>query len=554
MMTTHRRTQGAFLALGTAVFALSIAASQSPSFAQESESEACAMLEDPELRPLMSSALEIKLGILCQLESGEAATLDSLDLDAIPPAAGPAKPESLTNGFLFKKPDRLVNDPAQDVVNFTQSETSLSKAGFSNLCAAWNDAGQLSNLLAFGLSGFGYSANGGKSWVDGGFFPPGPPPPNSGFPDTNFGDPSLAYSIRDHAFYYAALSTAGLSLWKSTDLCRSFSYVGPITLDMSDDKELIAIDNNIFSPFFGRIHVGWTRFSAFPDRNLTSYSDNGGGNWSFPATLVGSGPAAIGMWPSVAPDGTVYFALERRCFGVGCLHDQLMYRSVNGGATWNQAADIDTATRRPQDAAATASCGRAALNGDIRNLSSPQIAIHKDANAPAGYVIHTTFPRDPDGFGPDVSDVYYRRSVDGGASWSAAVRLNDDATDTDQWYPAIGVNFLGVVVVSWYDRRRDPVNNLRFDRFAVVSKDGGLNWGPNKRVSDVSSPVSQNNPHFDGLARCYHGDYDQLVVGLFHGHILWSDDRRIVAPHGPDPDIRFDNLFLFGGFSVAGAK
>ena len=43
------------------------------------------------------------------------------------------------------------------------------------------------------------------------------------------------------------------------------------------------------------------------------------------------------------------------------------------------------------------SCGRQALNGDIRNLSSPQIAIHKDATASAGYVIHAIYPYDSDG-------------------------------------------------------------------------------------------------------------------------------------------------------------
>ena len=258
------------------------------------------------------------------------------------------------------------------------------------------------------------------------------------------------------------------------------------------------------------------------------------------------------MWPAVAPNGDVFFALENRCFFVGCLHDQWIYRSTDGGNSWAQASDIDTATRQPQNAAATAACGRGALNGDIRYLSSPQIAIHRDFKAPAGYVIHATFPRDSDGDGPDDSDVYYRRSVDGGSVWSAPVKLNDDATNTDQWFPSIGVNQFGYVVVSWYDRRRDPLNNFRFDRFAVVSQNGGMSWGPNKRISDVSSPVSQNNPHFDGLSRCYHGDYDQLAVGLFQAHILWSDDRRIVAPHGPDPDIWFDNLLLFRGHKLAG--
>ena len=74
-----------------------------------------------------------------------------------------------------------------------------------------------------------------------------------------------------------------------------------------------------------------------------------------------------------------------------------------------------------------------------------------------------------------------------------------------------------------------------FDRFVATSEDGGLTFDANVRVSDVSSPVSQNLPHFDGLATCYHGDYDQLAVEEATAHILWSDDRRIT---GSGPTIR----------------
>ena len=85
------------------------------------------------------------------------------------------------------------------------------------------------------------------------------------------------------------------------------------------------------------------------------------------------------------------------------------------------------------------------------------------------------------------------------ASWSAEIQLNTDGTTTDQWYPAIAVNENGVVVASWYDRRLDTANNMRFDRYARVSADGGLSWGPNKRISDVSSPVASVNPNFDTI-------------------------------------------------------
>jgi hypothetical protein len=375
-------------------------------------------------------------------------------------------------------------------------------------------------------------------------------------PDLSFGDPSLAYSVRDRTFFYASLSSAGLSLWRSEDRCRTFDYVRPIHIGGGDDKELIAVDNNRYSPYFGRIYVGWTNFSLLDDLNQTSYSDDGGATWSAAVSLPGSGTNGQGMWPAVAPHGEVYFALLERCFAFGCLQAQRIYKSVTGGDTWFEVAPIGENQLIPLDVESTLNCDRQALNGNIRNLSSPQIAIQRKRTAPAGYVIHAVYPYDSDGAGPDESNVFYRRSVNGGLSWSPEVQLNDDHTTTDQWFPALGVNQRGVVVVSWYDRRVDPANNLKFVRFANISWDSGRTWGRNFRVSAVISEVAQTLPNFDPLiAPCYHGDYDQIAVLPEVAHIVWSDDRR-VTDQGPNPDVYAKTIALkrprHRGVAVAG--
>ena len=291
--------------------------------------------------------------------------------------------------------------------------------------------------------------------------------------------------------------------------------------------------------------MGWTEFSRSQDLNVATFSDDGGQTWSAPAVLPGSGLDGQGVWPAVAPNGDVYMALVDRAFNIGGLQDQWIFKSTNGGASWQQMPDIGTDQFRPEDIFATAACGRQALNGFIRNLSSPQITISPDPAAPAGYVIHAVYPYDSDFNGADQSNVFYRRSVDGAETWSDEIRLNDDVTTTDQFFPALGVGETGVLVASWYDRRLDPANNLLFDRFAAFSLDGGLSWSANERVSDVSSPVAQTNPNFDpGIqAACYHGDYDQLAVTGNSGHIVWSDDRRITEL-GPNPDVYYDQLVI----------
>jgi hypothetical protein len=434
--------------------------------------------------------------------------------------------------------DVLVNNPTADMAGFghtTQSETSVVAVG-TTVCVAWNDTGDFNSG-----TGFGFSDDGGKTFTDGGGFPPGPG--DGVHRDLSEADPSLAYSVRDSAFYYASLSFWwGMALWRSNNGCRTFQYVAPLRSDFPD-KELIAIDNTPTSPFFGRIHIGWLNDSLTNDKMVAAFSDDGGASWSSFAPMPGSGTLAQGMYPAIAPNGHVYMAVVNQAANVGGLQDQFIFKSTNGGVSWTKMANIASGQLRSENAASSAACGRQALNGNIRNMSLPQIKITVDTAAPAGYAIHAIYAYDSDGAGPDNSNVFHRRSVDGAASWSAEAKLNDDTTTTDQFFPALGVSATGMLVASWYDRRLDP-NNLAFDRYATFSTNRGLSWRPNRRISDVSSPVAQTNPNFDSeVGRCYHGDYDEIAVTGTLAHVVWSDDRNLTET-GPNPDVFHDKFVL----------
>ncbi|HMO39353.1 MAG TPA: T9SS type A sorting domain-containing protein [Saprospiraceae bacterium] len=119
-------------------------------------------------------------------------------------------------------------------------------------------------------------------------------------------------------------------------------------------------------------------------------------------------------------------------------------------------------------------------------------------------------------------DIYYSRSTDGGATWSAAIVLNDNNdNDTHQFFPSLAVNDAGIVVTTWYDRRGD-VNNRMTNYYMTLSRDGGLTFEPNVAISTQSSDfgvIGQSNGNF-GV-----GEYTQVVATSGYALPFWADGR-----------------------------
>ena len=120
-------------------------------------------------------------------------------------------------------------------------------------------------------------------------------------------------------------------------------------------------------------------------------------------------------------------------------------------------------------------------------------------------------------------DVYFSRSVDGGANWSVPQVLNDNTANiyTDQYYPAITVSPLGRLIVMWCDRRND-VQNKNTDIYLAYSNDGGQTFPPNLRVTSAStdfSTVGSKNGNF-GI-----GEYNCVLATNSFAIPVWADGR-----------------------------
>ena len=88
------------------------------------------------------------------------------------------------------------------------------------------------------------------------------------------------------------------------------------------------------------------------------------------------------------------------------------------------------------------------------------------------------------------TDILVRTSTDDGATWSAPVRVNDDATTSSQFLPYIALDRLsGTVAVGFHDCRNDNgvpgpggtnmIPNDDAEYYGTYSTDGGVTWAAN---------------------------------------------------------------------------
>ena len=259
--------------------------------------------------------------------------------------------------------------------------------------------------------------------------------------------------------------------------------------------------------------MAWTDFSqtfggAFI---LFARSTDGGLTFSLPLALSPMDGTTLVQDSSIAvgPNGEIYVSYLDSHFGGSGI---TVTKSTDGGATFSALKSAVLFT----ELAGTLTGGN-----DVRCDSFPATAVDQNGT------YHLVYAAVSPGQTVDRSDIFYVRSTDGGATFSAPVRVNDDATATSQWSPAIAVAADGRIAVKWWDRRNDPVNDSLTDVYMTVSADGGATFGKNIRVTDhnwVFGPSELGN---------YHGDYDGMAgdAGIFH--LSWSDER------GSDPDVYY---------------
>jgi hypothetical protein len=136
------------------------------------------------------------------------------------------------------------------------------------------------------------------------------------------------------------------------------------------------------------------------------------------------------------------------------------------------------------------------------------------------------------------ADVMFARSTDGGQTFSAPRRINDDAPNANKWhwFGTLAVAPNGRLDVVWLDTR-NAANNTDSQLFYSYSNDGGETWSPNVQVSTSFNPFL-GYPNQNKM-----GDYMQVVSDNGGGNVAYcatfNGEQDIyyvrVAPHLPTP-------------------
>jgi len=114
------------------------------------------------------------------------------------------------------------------------------------------------------------------------------------------------------------------------------------------------------------------------------------------------------------------------------------------------------------------------------------------------------------------TDVMFARSTNGGVTFAAPVRVNDDATTNKwHWFGTFSVAPNGRLDSVWYDTR-NAGDNLQSQLFYSYSTDAGSTWSPNVPVSASFNPT-EGYPNQSKI-----GDYITVVSDNTGGNVAYS--------------------------------
>jgi hypothetical protein len=122
---------------------------------------------------------------------------------------------------------------------------------------------------------------------------------------------------------------------------------------------------------------------------------------------------------------------------------------------------------------------------------------------------------------PCKTRIWFALSNNGGAKWQAPVKINDQASLNDQFFPRLAVDdTTGNLMIVYYDTVDDP-NRVKTDIWMQCSTDNGNTWTEAVKITSAETDEATENEDSDNQ----YGDYIGLSCCAGQYFACWTDRR-----------------------------
>jgi hypothetical protein len=368
-------------------------------------------------------------------------------------------------------------------------------------------------LSNFRQGGWGYTTDGGTNWT----FP--------GVLENNVfrSDPVLHSDETGRFFYLSLLESFCDDIWRSTSGGQTWTRLPPEGGGGGGDKEWFTIDKTN-GMGHGFQYQAWS--TAAPcSFGQFSRSTDGGFTWQSPLSLPNSP-----VWGTldVATNGNLFIG------GASSFSSPFWCIRSSNAQNPNVTPTFDQITQ--------VSLGGSLVFGGAINPGGLAGQLFLAVDRSGGPTNNNIYMLASVQTGGNGTDVMFARSTNGGVSFSAPQRINDDPVNSNKWhwFGTLSVAPNGRIDAVWFDTR-NAANNTDSQLFYSYSTDGGVTWAANVAASNSFNPF-EGYPNQNKI-----GDYITIVSDNTGGNVAYSATFNLNPNRGQhEEDIYYVRVFPTG--------
>ncbi len=418
--------------------------------------------------------------------------LESYDNPPASPRKIETSPRMISRFGTFTSFQVNVDANHQNIIGDAANECSISVNPLdgNKKTIAWRQFNDVNSNFRQG--GWGYTTDGGATWT----FP-------GVLEDGVFRSDPVTHADEVGNFFYLSLQSNVQTSFFCDDLWRSLNGGQSWTLLSGEkgagggDKQWLTIDKTN-GPGHGFQYQADDGINCSGGGVQFQRSVDGGVTWQSPITI---------------PNGPVYGTLDVDTNGN-------LYVGGEGSSTFfcERSSNAQIATQTPTfDRSTAVNMGGFLGFGGINPAGltgQTFLAIDRSGGATNNniYMLASVVPN-----GRSTTDVMFVRSTDGGLTFSAPKKVNDDPVNPSKWhwFGTFSVAPNGRLDAVWYDTR-NAANNTDSQLFYSWSTDAGVTWSPNVAVSNSFIP-GEGYPNQSKI-----GDYITIVSDNSGADVAYS--------------------------------